>query len=287
MTTKRERWIPYLLIAPAILVLVLFRLWPTLVGLSESLYATSFLQGGEKIFVGLGNFKRLWADPVFWQSVRVTLLFNLIVNPLQTVLALTLALLLNQRVRGINIFRGIFLIPVAISINVSSVIWKLMLDQNGLINGILVSIGMGRQPFLLSVDQALWSIIWIASWIGVPFWSLFMLAGLQSIPNHVYEAAEIDGVTKWQRLWRITLPMMRSATTFVLIAATVANFLLFVPVLLLTGGGPELSTNVAMYEAYRRGLIYGDLGASSAMVTMLLVLIILIVGGQSYLLREK
>jgi multiple sugar transport system permease protein len=237
--------------------------------------------------VGLDNFSRLWLDPIFWKSVQVTLLFNLIVNPLQTILALALALLLNQRVRCINIFRGIFLIPVAISINVSSVIWKLMLDQNGLINGLLATMHLARQPFFLSVDQALWSIIWIASWIGVPFWSLFILAGLQNIPQHVYEAAEIDGAAKRQQFWQITLPLLRNSLTFVLIAATVANFLLFVPVLLLTRGGPELTTNVAMYEAYRRGLIYGDLGASSAMVTMLLVIIILVVGGQSYLLREK
>ncbi len=284
---KQEKLVPYVLIAPAMILLVLYRFWPTVVGLFESLYAISFAQGGQKVFVGLKNFSKLWADPVFWTSVRQTMLFNIIVNPLQVIMAYGLAALLNQKVKKINIFRGLFLIPVAISINVSSIVWKLMMDPSGLINGILTRIGMTPQPFLLSVNQALWSVIWIVSWIGVPFWSLFILAGFQSVPVQVYEAASIDGVSKTQRVFKITLPLMKNSLSFVLVAATVANFLLFTPVLLLTGGGPELSTNFAMFEAYRRGMIYGDLGTSSAIVMMLLVVIIAVVSLQSLLLRDK
>ena len=260
MKINKEQLVPYYLVFPAFVILIIFRLFPTIVGFGESLFATSFLHGGEKFFAGLYNFKRLFADPVFWKSVEVTLIFNLIINPLQIILALGLAQILNAKVAGINIFRSLFLIPVAISINVSTVVWKLMLDQDGLVNGFLTGIGLNPQPFLLSAEQALGSIIWIASWIGVPFWSLFLIAGLQGISQQVYEAANIDGVNKIQKYFFVTLPMLRSSLTFVLIAATVANFLLFIPVLLLTQGGPELSTNVTMYEAYRRGLIYGDIG---------------------------
>ncbi len=287
MITKREAWIPYALLAPALLILVLFRLWPILIGLSESLYAISFLQAGAKVFIGLENYQRLLTDRVFLQSLQVSLAFNLIVNPLQVALALGLAFLVNQRVRGIGIFRSIYLIPIAISINVSALIWKLVLDENGLANGLIQTLGGSPLAFLTSTNLALWSIIGIASWIGVPFWTLFLLAGLQGIPSQIYEAAEIDGAGRFGTLRHITLPMLRRSIGFVLIADTISNFLLFAPVLLLTEGGPELSTNLVMFEAYRRGLIYGDFGTSAAMVSLQLGLIVIIIAIQFYLFRER
>lgn len=287
MLVKRERWTPYLFVLPALFILGVFRFWPIVLGLSESLYSVSFLQGGAKIFVGLDNYKYLLNDPVFIESVRISVLFNLIINPLQILLSLGLAFLVNQRVRGAGVFRSIYLIPVAISINVSSQLWKLILDDSGMANGILALLEIGKQPFLDSTSQALWSIIGIASWIGVPFWMLFLLAGLQGIPTQVFEAAEMDGVSWFTKLFRITLPLMRNSIGFVFIADTISNFLLFVPVYMLTQGGPELSTNLVMYEAYRRGLIYGDFGTSAAMVMMQLCIVILVVSIQSYIFRER
>lgn len=287
MITKKEWWIPYAFLAPALLILGLFRLWPILIGLEESLYSISFLQAGARVFTGLENYQRLLTDGVFGQSLRVSLLFNLIVNPLQVVLALGLAFLVNQRVKGIELFRSAYLIPIAISINVSSLIWKQVLDENGLANGLIKTLGGAALAFLTSTGLALWSIIGIASWIGVPFWTLFLLAGLQGIPSQLYEAAEIDGANNLQKLLRITLPMLRRSIGFVLIADTISNFLLFVPVLLLTQGGPELSTNLVMFEAYRRGMVYGDMGASAAMVSMQLLIIILIIAVQFYFFRER
>ena len=287
MIAKKEWWIPYAFLAPALLILGLFRLWPILIGLGESLFSVSFLHAGEKVFTGLDNYQRLLADPVFLKSTQVSLAFNLIVNPLQILLALGLALLVNQRVRGIGSFRSLYLIPVAISINVSSLIWKLILDENGLANGLIKTLGGSPLPFLTSTSQALWSIIGIVSWIGVPFWTLFLLAGLQGIPAQIYEAAEIDGANTLGKLFQITLPMLRRSIGFVLIADTISNSLLFAPVYLLTQGGPELSTNLVMFEAYRRGLIYGDFGASAAMVSLQLLIIIVIIAFQTYLFREK
>ena len=287
MLVKRERWTPYLFILPALLILGVFRFWPIVIGLSESFYSISFLQGGAKVFTGLDNYKSLLGDPVFFKSVQVSVLFNLIINPLQILLSLGLAFLVNQRVRGVEFFRSIYLIPVAISINVSSLLWKLILDDSGMANGILSLFEIGKQPFLDSTSQALWSIIGIASWIGVPFWMLFLLAGLQGIPAQIYEAAEMDGANGMTKLFRVTLPLMRNSIGFVLIADTISNFLLFVPVYMLTQGGPELSTNLVMYEAYRRGMIYGDFGTSAAMVMMQLCIVIFVVLIQSYLFREK
>jgi ABC-type sugar transport system permease subunit len=285
--TKAEKWVPYLFLAPALLLIVFFRLLPAFSGFLESLYATSFAAGGVKTFVGLRNFQDIFTDPVGLQSIWVTLRFNLIVNPLQIGLALLLALLVNQALRGIDFFRSIYLLPIAISLNVTAIIWGLVLNQYGLMNGLLRVLGLPAQPFLQSPNQALWSIIMMASWVGVAYWALFILAGLQGIPTELYEAAEIDGTGVMQRFIHITLPLLRKVLVFVLVADTVANFLLFVPVLILTSGGPQLSTNTLMFEAYRRGFIFGDFGTSSAMIMLLLGATLAIVAIEFWLLRTS
>lgn len=285
--TKAEKWVPYFFLAPALLLIVFFRLLPAFSGFLESLYATSFAAGGIKTFVGLRNFQDIFADPVGLQSIWVTLRFNLIVNPLQIGLALLLALLVNQALRGIDFFRSIYLLPIAISLNVTAIIWGLVLNQYGLMNGLLRVLGLPAQPFLQSPNQALWSIIMMASWVGVAYWALFILAGLQGIPTELYEAAEIDGTGVMQRFIHITLPLLRKVLVFVLVADTVANFLLFVPVLILTSGGPQLSTNTLMFEAYRRGFIFGDFGTSSAMIMLLLGATLAIVAIEFWLLRTS
>ena len=285
--TGRERLIPYVFLLPALALIVIFNLFPTIATLIESLHGNSLVRGG-RVFVGLGNFNRVLNDPVFWKSMQVTGLFSVLVNPIQVVLALGLALLANSRVRGISIFRSIYLLPVAVSINVTTVVWGLMLNsEGGLINGMLTLVGIERQPFLISPSHALWSIIILATWKGVPLWTLFFLAGLQGIPQTVVEAARIDGAGRWQSFRFVTLPLLRGVLLFVLVADTVANFLLFAPVLLLTKGGPQLSTNLVMYETYRRGFVYGDLGVSSAMLSLMLLLVFAVIGVQFTLLRRR
>ncbi len=283
--TTRQRIVPYLLLLPALVLLLVFNLLPTIATIVESTFVIS-LRSGERIFAGFANFDRIFNDPIFWKSLQVTVVFSLVVNPLQIALSLGLSMLMNQRLPGIGIFRSIYLLPVAVSLNVTAIVWRLMLDKNtGMINGILFNMGIERQPFLHSVDQALWSIILIASWIGVPLWSLFILAGLQNIPPPVLEAAKIDGANAWQSFTRVTLPLLRRVLAFVLVADTVANFLLFAPILLTTQGGPQLSTNLILYETYRRGFLYGDLGASAAMLSVMLLIVFVIVGVELYVLR--
>ena len=286
MHKRAEYFVPYLFLFPAIVLLVIFNLIPAISTLRQSFFTDSIIRGADPVFVGLENAVRVFSDPVFWKSVQVTLLFSLIVNPLQTALALGLALIANQRTRGIHFFRSIYLLPVAVSINVTVVVWGLMVDPNaGLINGILNQLGLPEQPFLTSPDQALWTIIMIISWKGVPYWALFFLAALQGIPSGVLEAGVIDGANGRQLLTRIVLPILRPIILFVLVADTIVNFTLFVPIQLLTQGGPQLSTNVVMYETYRRGFVYGDLGATAVMMTAMFVAILVIIGIQYFLLR--
>ena len=282
-----NRLIPYLFLLPAVLLLLVFNLYPTLATLNESLHAKSFISNSN-VFVGLENFERILRDPVFWKSAQVTLVFSVLVNPIQIVLALLLALLANQRVRGIAFFRSIYLLPVAVSINVTTIVWGLMLDGNaGLINGILAQLGIAKQPFLTAPSHALWSIILLATWKGVPLWALFFLAGLQGIPETVVEAAKIDGANRWNIFTLITLPLLRGVLLFVLVADTVANFLLIAPVLILTQGGPQLSTNLIMFETYRRGFVYSDLNTSAAMLWVMLIFVLAVILFQAFALRQK
>ncbi len=283
---SREWLVPYLFLLPAVLLLLVFNLFPTIATLNESLHKTTL--SGDWIFVGLGNFERVSKDPVFWKSLQVTLVFSLLVNPIQVILALGLAILANQKVRGISFFRSIYLIPVAVSINVTTVVWGLMLNaDSGLINGMLVNLGIAKQPFLTAPSHALWSIILMATWKGVPLWALFFLAGLQGIPDSVIEAAKIDGSTRWQVFRYITFPLLRGVLIFVLVADTVANFLLFAPILLLTQGGPQLSTNLIMYETYRRGFVYGDIATAATMLSVMLIFVLTVVAVEFVLLRQR
>ena len=282
---RLERWLPYLLLLPAVVLLIVFRFVPAVAGFREALY-THNLSQAKRAFVGWAKFVHVFQDPTFWKSLRVTMVFSLVVNPLQTVLALGLAVLANQRARGITFFRSVYLLPVVISLNITSTVWGLLLNKDaGLVNGILVNLGLPRQPFLQSPDQALWTIVGIISWVGVPYWMMFFLAGLQGIPESLFEAAAIDGANVWQTFLRVTLPLLRRVFAFVLISDTVVNLFLFAPVWILTRGGPQLSTNLLMYDAYRRGFVWGDLGSSAVMMMVLLVIAAVVVAAEFLVLR--
>ena len=282
---RAERWVPYVLLLPALILLLVFYILPALAGFGEAFY-THNLSRTKRAFVGLGNFAHIFNDPTFWKSLRVTMVFSLVVNPLQTALALALAVLANQRVRGIGFFRSIYLFPVVISLNITSTVWGLLLNRDtGLVNGILVNLGLPRQPFLLSADQSLWTLIGIISWVGVPYWMMFLLAGLQGISESLFEAAAIDGANAWQTFTRVTLPLLRRVLAFVLVSDTVVNLFLFAPVWILTRGGPQLSTNLLMYDAYRRGVVWGDLGSMASMVVVLLFITSVIVAVEFFVLR--
>ncbi|MBV9276305.1 MAG: sugar ABC transporter permease, partial [Verrucomicrobia bacterium] len=248
MTHRRSVYIAYLLLLPALLCLAIFRLYPIATTLIGSLYSQSIMQAGKDVFVGLNNYLHLFRDPVFWQSFWVTVKLNVVINPLQVLIALGLAIMVNQRFRGISLYRLLFFIPLGVSLPIASILWRTLLDPNsGLINSMLNIIGVGPQPFLIDKDQALWCIVAIATWKGASFWMIFLWAGLQDIPAQLYEAARIDGAGRFGRFFRITFPLLRRPLLFVLITDTAVNFLLFVPMFLLTRGGPSYATNVLMY----------------------------------------
>ena len=286
---RRQYIIPYLFLAPALLLIIIFKLYPIFIGFWESLIYTSFGGGSEnRTFVWLENYQYLFDDPIFWQSLKITAILTVIINPFQIAISLGLALLLMRRTRYILIIRSLYLLPIGIALPIATVIWGLMLDPyQGLVNGVIGIFGVPPQPFLVSESQALWSIIAIATWKGVAFWMLFLLAGLEEIPTQFYEAAQIDGAKPFQKLRYITLPLLRRTILFVFVADTAANFVLMVPMIILTKGGPMQSTNVLVYEAYRSGFYYQDWGRSLSIISILTIITLIVIGFQLLFLGDS
>lgn len=272
------------LLAPALIGLVVFRLYPVGLAISDSLFN---MVRGQQVFVGLDNYLSLLSDRTFWKSMQVTLWFNLLINPIQIALALGLALLYVQNFKGVTLYRVLFLIPIGVSLPTAVIIWRIMLTQDGLVNGLVGIAGVPAQPWLTSESLALYSIIAIATWKGISYWMIFIIGGLQTISPEIYDAARIDGVKPWQRLIFITIPLLRPTLLFVLVADVTINFLLFAPIFMLTQGGPADSTNVLMYEAYKSGFIFGDMGRAMAIIVVVVAILLVIVGLQFKLLSNR
>ncbi len=286
---KPEHKSAALFLLPVVVGLVVFRLYPIGTALIDSLFTEIFRSGQRtRQFIGLENYLDLFRDPVFRNSFRVTLVFNVFVNPIQIFIALLLALLLTARKPGVGLFISIYIIPVGMSVSVASVIWRILLNPDqGIVNSILMWLGMNPQPFFTSSSQALWSIILLTSWKGVSFWMIFLIAGLNDIPRSLYESAQIDGANYLRQTLSITLPLIKRILLFVLVVDTSVNWVLFDPMYIITGGGPQQSTNVLMFEAYRSGFVYGDFGRSMAMVTILLASLLVVVAIQFRLLGRE
>ncbi len=270
-----------LFLSPAILSVIVLRLWPALLALHQSLLAP------RATTYSLENYTYIFSDPVFLNSVRITLLYSVIVNPLQIATALGLALLMNNQLPATGFWRSVLVLPVAIPQSVSAVVWAVAFRPDGLLNSLLALVGIGPQRFITSPSQALGSIILVVSWIGVGYWMTMLIAGLQDIPASLYEAAKIDGANAWQRFRYVTLPQLRRPLTFVLVADTVANFLVFAPVNILTNGGPEGSTDLIMNEIYTSAFTNNDPGSAGAATIVLVVLVLAIVSIQFRLMSDR
>lgn len=272
---------PLLFLAPALLALIAFRLLP-----AGWLVQTS-LADSRGNFVGLDNFAFLFTLPSFGKTVQATLSFVFITVPLQTAVALGLALLFANSRRGTGFQRIIVFLPVVIPSSVAAILWGAAYRPEGLVNALLGAVGIGAQPFLASADQALMSIVIMASWIGVGFWMMFLIGGLKDIPKELYEAASLDGAGRWSSLWHITIPMLRRPLAFVIVADTVASFLLFAPVAILTRGGPNGSTQLVMFDIYQQAYMFDDIALAAAEALTLLALMVAIIGLQFRLLSTR
>jgi len=275
-----QKLMPFLFLLPALLALLLFRIVPAVYTV-----ISSFQHNSE--WVGFENYRFLFESETVIASLQTTLLFNLIINPLQIALALGLAILLAERVYAPGIWRMMVFLPAVVPLSVSAIVWGIAYRPDGILNAILQSVGIPAQPWLTSPDQALLSIIILASWAGVGYWMIFLIAGLKEIPISLREAAALDGAGYWQTLFFVILPMMRRSIAFVLVADTVANFLLFPPIQILTRGGPAGSTNLFIFEVYQNAFTFADYGLAYAEMVILIAVMLIIVIIQFGLLRTQ
>ena len=282
----RRNYRPYMLLLPSFLLIALFKVYPILYSVVGS-FLTQGARGVVK-FAGLKNFQMLFTDPTILNAIWITIKFNVITVPLQVVLALTLAIMLNRKARFVQTIRTFLYVPVAINMVIASTIWNMMLNpSSGPANAILGALGISPQPFLTSGRQSLWVIIIICCWKGVSYWMLFLLAGLQNISPSIYEAGRIDGTNSISELFSLTIPMLKNSLVFVIVSDTMINLFMFIPVYMLTGGGPEGSTDTLMYEAYRAAFKFSNYNRSYAIVTVLMLMTFIVIGLQFYLLRDK
>ncbi|MER9855944.1 MULTISPECIES: sugar ABC transporter permease [unclassified Mesorhizobium] len=273
---------PLLFLTPALVALIGFRLLPAGWLIQQS------LSGPDGEFVGLDNFEFLFTAPSFAKTLHATLTFVAVTVPLQTAIAFGLALLFAENSRIVSLLRVLVFLPVFIPSSVAAILWGAAYRPQGLANALMTSLGLSAQPFLTSPDQALMSIIVMSSWVGVGFWMMFLIGGLKDIPRDLYEAASIDGAGKLSSLWHITIPLMRRPLAFVIVADTVAAFLLFAPIAILTRGGPNGSTQLVMFDVYQQAYFFNDvpLAAAEGLTVMVIMMVIILIQFR-LLSREK
>ncbi|MEU9187221.1 sugar ABC transporter permease [Streptomyces sp. NPDC048484] len=260
-----------LFIAPAMLGFLVFLLWPTLRGIYLSFTRFNLLTPPQ--WVGLDNYRRMADDPIFWDSLKVTVEYVFINIGVQTVAALAIAVLL-QRLTQSAVLRGIVLTPYLMSNVVAGIVWLWMLDtQLGIGNEIIAGLGFDRIPFLADETWAIPTIALINVWRHVGYTALLLFAGLQAIPSDMYEAAKVDGASEWRMFWRITMPLLRPVLAVVLIMTVIGSFQVFDTVAVTTNGGPANATNVLQFYIYGSAFGRFQFGYASAMSVALLVVL--------------
>ncbi|MGW1346928.1 carbohydrate ABC transporter permease [Kribbella sp. NPDC002412] len=270
----------YLFIAPAIIGFTVFVVYPLIRSFHLSL--TRYNGLSDPVFVGLGNFRRLFTvDPAFWPSLRATAYLVVLYVPLSLIIGLALAMFCNQRFAGVRIVRTLAYLPVVLPVVATITLWKFILNpQVGLLNTVLDRLGLPTSQWLQSPTMAMPSIVLVMLW-GVGGTMIIFLAALQAVPTELYEAARVDGAGSWSVFFRITLPMISPIMLLQVILQTTAALQTFNQPKILTGGGPGFSTNVLMLAIYNNGFSnlgrVPQLGYASAQVWVLFVLIIAVI----------
>ncbi|HNQ23493.1 MAG TPA: sugar ABC transporter permease [Phycisphaerae bacterium] len=286
-SVERPSWRGYLFVAPATVYLAVFALLPLGVAGYLALHRWHLLKP-EHPFVGGGNFTALWTDPFFRQAVSNTLLYVVLSVPLGVVTALGVAVLVAQPLRGMGLFRTLFYIPAVSSQVALSMVWIwILLPEVGLLNGCVKWLGgAGTTNFLGEPGWALLALVAMSLWIGLGPRMIIFLAGIQSIPGSLFEAAALDGCNAWRRFLHITLPLLAPTMLFVVVTTTIAAFQLFTPVYVMTRGGPRRSTDVLLYHIYQEAWQKLELGMASAQSYVLFAMILVVALVQFRLLRR-
>ncbi|MEA5032181.1 MAG: sugar ABC transporter permease [Sphaerochaeta sp.] len=279
---KKRDLLPYALVTPALAITIAIIFLPMFQTITYSFSQYILYKPQEKGFIGFENYKTAFSDPLFASSLIHTFVWIVSIIVFQFLLGFATALLLNRRFTGRGIARSLILVPWVTPSVITALMWRWMYDGNhGLINQLLAKFGLIKEfiPFLAQTSTAMGSIIVALIWQGFPFFAIMLLAGLQAIPDELYEAAEIDGATKTQRFFNVTIPMLKPVilTTILLRTIWVANSLDII--LIMTGGGPGYSTYTLPVYSYIKAYKGMDFGYSSTIAVLLTILLMLIVTG--------
>ena len=282
---RRAAW---LFIAPAFIHLLVFALIPIGYALYISLFKLQLIQN-KASYVGFGNYSFSVREPAFWNAMWNSFRFGLVGVPFGMAIALMVALFVNQKLRGMTIFRTIYYIPAISSGVAISMLWiYVFLPNTGMINSFLGAVGIKNDTdFLQNVTYAMWALVFMSAWTGLGPRMVLFLAGLLGIPQTLYEAAEIDGASRWRSFRSITLPMLAPTTFFVLVTSTIGALQMFTPVYMMTKGGPQNSTDVIGYNIYNEAWVNFHVGLSAAKSFILLAVIVVISIGQFRLMRGQ
>ncbi len=272
------------------LVFLTFQIYPLIKAFQISLYEWELMPGRESQFLGAENYLRAFHDPIFWVAMRNTVLYTAVTVPGQMILAMLVALALHGIIWGRTTFRTLYYLPVITSWVVVSLLFKFLFNsQAGLVNYVLTDLlhlAPKYIPWLQNPGTALIVIMTLGIWKGIGWSMIIFLAALQDIPEELHEAAAIDGANRWQRFWRVTLPLMRPTAVFVLVMLVIGGFNVFIPVYLITGGGPMHHTESILTYMYGQAFDFLDFGYGAALSYLLATIIFLLSFLQIKFLRK-
>jgi multiple sugar transport system permease protein len=281
LSMQHREWLAgYLFIAPDFLGLVLFIGLPMVLALTMGFFNVDGF--GAFAFVGLDNYKKMLIDPTFWQCLKVTALYVVLIVPALYLSGLGLALLVQRTNRFNSVMRSMFFAPQMVSLVVIAVVWQLMsADKQGIIARALAAIGVTNLSLLGNPSLALYTVVFVTVWFLMGFYMMIFLGGLQDIPREYYEAAEIDGASKVHRFWYITLPLLRPTSFFILLTslvAAVAGSQAFDLIYVMTKGGPANATQVMVVYIYQQAFQFSAFGYAAAIASILVVILLLVTG---------
>ena len=270
---RKNDWNAYYYLAPVIIILFIFHVLPIFYSLVVSFYQWDLI--GSPNYVGMGNYSRLFDDPMFFKSIMNTIYYAAVSVPLSIFCSLIIALLLNNKISGIGFYRTIYFIPVITSINAVAIVWNFIYHPTyGLLNKILAVFHIAPQMWLQDPFWAMPCIIVMSVWKGLGYNVIIFLAGLQNIPVRLYEAAKIDGATRWQQFRHITWPLLSPTTFFIFVMSSIGSFQVFSQVYMMTPrGGPLKSTTVVVFYLYKKAFEKFEFGYALAMAFVLFMII--------------
>lgn len=263
-------------LSPTLIIFLTFIIFPVFFSFYLSFHQWNMFST-EQSYVGLDNYIRMFKDAEFWEVLKNTLIYTIGTVPLNMILSLFVAYILNRKLIGKKFLRTAFFAPVIISPVAAAVIWRWMYDPNfGLINYVLSFVGIKGPNWLNEQNSAMFALICMAVWKTFGINMVLFSAGLQGIPESYYEAAEIDGAGKWSKFWRITLPLLSPTTFFIMVMSIIGSFQVFDIVYVLTSGGPLGSTKVLVFYLYEHAFKFFEMGYASAVAYVLFIILIIL-----------